>query len=44
MCRAVNERARLLLQFDGPLGLAKVAFPTGAEYPQPPVQKQGAGW
>ena len=23
MCRAVNERARLLLQFDGPLGLPK---------------------
>jgi len=26
MCRAVNERARLLLQFDGPLGLPKWPF------------------
>ena len=44
MCRAVNERARLLLQLDGPLGLPKWPFSSGAEYPQPPVQKQGAGW
>ena len=44
MCRAVNERARLLLQFDGPWGSPKWPFSVDDQYPQPPVQKQGAGW
>jgi hypothetical protein len=44
MCRPVNERARVLLQLDGPLGLPKWRPTAVAQHLQPPAQKRGAGW
>ena len=43
MCRAVNERARLLLQFDGPLGLPKWPFRRALSTPSHLSRNKGQG-